>query len=73
MTTRRLLSLLISVTACGALLAPVAPAEAKKKAKSPTIKRVSPMRVRVGHKITIRGTHFSSSRRRDTVMFRAPN
>jgi heat shock protein beta len=71
MTTRRL-SMLISLVACGALLAPVAPAEAKKKA-NPTIKRVTPMRVTVGKKITIRGVNFSSSRKRNTVMFIAPS
>ena len=51
--------------------APAAAAK-KKKAKTPTIKNVSPMRVAVGRTITIRGKNFSSSRRKNTVVFRSP-
>ena len=51
--------------------APAAAAK-KKKAKMPTIKLVSPMRVAVGRTITIRGKNFSSSRRKNTVVFRSP-
>jgi hypothetical protein len=60
----------------GTLLAamPAAPAHAAKKkaAKASTIKLVSPMRVKVGRMITIRGTRFSTNRRRNTVIFRSP-
>jgi len=60
----------------GALLAalPGPPAHAATKvAKASTIKLVSPMRVKVGRTITIRGTSFSSSRRRNTIIFRSPS
>jgi len=60
----------------GALFAalPGAPAHAAKKktAKVSTVKLVSPMRVKVGRTITIRGTRFSTNRRRNTVIFRSP-
>jgi hypothetical protein len=35
----------------------------------PTIKRVKPMRVRIGERLTIIGTNFIPGRRRDTVVF----
>ncbi len=37
------------------------------------VKLVSPMRVTVGETITIRGKHFSARRKRNTVLFIAPN
>lgn len=52
---------------------PAAPAQAAtKSAAKATIKLVSPMRVKVGRTITITGRNFSSSRRRNTVIFRSP-
>jgi hypothetical protein len=42
-------------------------------AAKPTITRVSPMRVRVGRTITVRGTNFSSSPRANKVIFKAKN
>ena len=59
---------------CLAVAAMPAPAGAAKKAKAkvPTIKKVSPMRVAVGRTITIRGKNFSPSRRKNTVVFRSP-
>ncbi len=53
---------------------PAAPAHAAKKsaAAKATIKLVTPMRVKVGRKITITGRNFSTSRRRNTVIFRSP-
>ena len=71
-TMRRLIPLFALL--CLAVAAMPAPASAakKKKAKTPTIKKVSPMRVAVGRTITIRGKNFSSSRRRNTVVFRSP-
>lgn len=52
---------------------PVAEALAAKKKPISTIKRVSPMRVKVGKTITLRGTRFSSRRKRNTVVFRGAN
>ncbi len=66
----RRLPVLTALVACGALLAPAGVAEAaKKKSSKPTIKRVTPMRTTVGKKLTIRGVNFSSSRKRNTVLF----
>jgi len=58
-----------ALMACGALLAPVGVAEAAKKSTKPAIKRVTPMRVTVGKTLTIRGANFSTSRKRNTVLF----
>lgn len=66
------LPVLTALVACGALLAPVGVAEAaKKKSKAPVVKRVTPMRVTVGKTLTIRGTNFARSRKRNTVLFSA--
>ena len=66
--------LFASLAAFAALLAPGA-AEAKSSKRQtaavPTIKLVSPMRVRVGRTITIRGKGFSRSRKRNTVLFKS--
>ncbi len=48
-------------------------AKAKSKSKRPSITRVTPMRVRVGATMTIRGRNFSSRRKRNTVIFRSPS
>jgi hypothetical protein len=53
-------------------LAPAANA-AKKKSKLPTITKVTPMRVLVGAKLTIRGRNFNAKRKRNTIIFRAAN
>jgi hypothetical protein len=42
-------------------------------ASAPTITRVTPMRVRVGAVLTIRGRNFKAVRTRNTVIFRAPD
>jgi hypothetical protein len=44
---------------------------AKKKGPVPKITRVSPMRVSIGHLLTIRGRHFKARKRSNTVIFRA--
>lgn len=67
----RRLPVLTALVACGALLAPVGLAEAAKKSTKPVVKRVTPMRVTVGKTLTIRGTNFSTSRKRNTVLFSA--
>ena len=57
---------------CTASLAVPFPAEAAKLApvKAPTVELVSPMRVKVGGTIVLRGRNFSSRRVRNTVVFR---
>jgi hypothetical protein len=56
-----------------ALVALALPAGATaKKSKRPVITRVSPMRLAVGSKLTIRGKNFSSRARSNTVIFRSP-
>jgi IPT/TIG domain len=47
-------------------------AKAAAKRKAPAITMVSPMRVRVGSLITIRGRNFSRNPRRNTVVFVGP-
>ncbi|HEY8771170.1 MAG TPA: IPT/TIG domain-containing protein, partial [Thermoleophilaceae bacterium] len=64
---------LLALTALLALLVPAAAASAKTSKKTPSITRVSPMRVGLKGTITIRGKHFSSRRVRNTVIFRAPD
>jgi hypothetical protein len=71
MSMSRRFSLLLLALAALALLAP-APAPAAKR-RAPVITFVSPMRVKVGDTLTIRGRNFSSRRSRNTVIFLAPN
>ena len=67
---------LTAVALLGALFAalPGTPAHAQqaRAVKASAIKLVSPMRVKVGRTITIRGARFSSTRRRNTIIFRSP-
>ena len=71
---RRLIAICLTLTAAFSLaLVPAASAAKKKQAKVPTISRVLPMRLGVGEKLTIRGTNFNVKRKRNTVIFRAPN
>ena len=66
-TRRPLIALgLVAAVATPVVAAPVAEAATP----SPKIRFVSPMRVQVGKTITIRGSGFSSNRRRNTVIFR---
>lgn len=71
---RIFLSALLPVCALAGISAEQAPAAhaAAKKAK-PVISLVSPMRVTVGKKVVIRGRGFSAVRKRNTVIFVAPN
>jgi hypothetical protein len=71
---KRTSAILLALTALLALLVPAAVASAKAAAKkTPSITRVSPMRVGLNGTITIRGKNFSSRRTRVTVIFRAPD
>jgi IPT/TIG domain len=69
-------ALLVIVAAASVAVIPTS-AEAAPRAHAaatkPTITRVSPMRVKVGRTITVRGKHFSRRRTRDKVLFRAKN
>jgi hypothetical protein len=70
---RRVLQICIALLALAGLAVPAASlAKARKKSKRPAITRVTPMRLRVGGKLTIRGKNFSSRKRRNTVVFRGP-
>jgi hypothetical protein len=66
---RRLLIALVLLLAAAAALPAVSDA---RKSKKPSITSVSPMRVKVGHRLKIRGRRFSSHRKRNTVVFKAP-
>ena len=70
LTTAALLAGMTVPASAGAkVLSPEAAASAA-KAKRPVITRVTPMRLRVGGLLTIRGRNFSSKRRRNTIVFR---
>jgi hypothetical protein len=64
--------ILLTMTALLALLVPGVASAATSK-KTPSITRVSPMRVGLNGTITIRGKNFSSRRSGNTVIFRAPD
>ncbi len=68
---RRAIQICLALLALTVLAVPAA-ASAKKRSKKPVITRVTPMRLPVGGKLTIRGKNFSSSRKRNTVIFRGP-
>jgi IPT/TIG domain len=71
---RRLFIICLLALSATALLVsvPAAPA-AKKKASTPSITRVTPMRISVGARLTIIGRNFKAQRKANTVVFRAPN
>ena len=66
---RRAFHICLALFSLAALVLPAA-ASAKKKSKHPVITRVSPMRLHVGQRVTLRGRNFSSRRKRNTVIFR---
>ncbi|HEY1360395.1 MAG TPA: IPT/TIG domain-containing protein [Thermoleophilaceae bacterium] len=69
---RRAIQICLALLALTVLAVPAAADAKKKKAKKPVVTRVSPMRLSVGGKVTIRGKNFSSNRRHNTVVFRGP-
>jgi hypothetical protein len=72
MMSRR--NLTTCVLALAAVAVPIgAPTALAKKSPTPAITKVSPMRVQVGGTLTIRGRHFKSKAKRNTVIFRASN
>ena len=73
---RRLMTICLLALSATALLvsAPAALGAAKKsKASTPSITRVTPMRISVGNVLTIRGRNFKANRRKNTVIFRGPS
>jgi IPT/TIG domain-containing protein len=71
MYRRNLIGCLLALAALTALVA--APGAWAKKAKTPAITKVSPMRVTVGGTLTIKGRNFKSKARQNTVIFRSSN
>src|SRR3954452_16957301 len=60
----------VAMMAALAALVPAGPAEAKTKAKSPVITKVSPMSVKVGQTLTITGRYFRKGKGRNSVGFK---
>src|SRR4051794_2449913 len=58
---------------CAALAILAVPAAASAATpKYPTIKKVSPLSLRIGERLTIQGTGFLAGKNRNTVVFKAP-
>jgi hypothetical protein len=73
LVSRRPLTLILALVALCAIALPAGASAAKKKSKLPEITRVTPMRIVVGAKLTIRGKNFKSKKRQNTIVFRASN
>src|SRR5215208_1033135 len=73
MSRRNLFGCLLALAALAAVVA--APGALAKKAskRTPAISKVSPMRVKVGGTLTIKGRNFKPKARQNTVIFRASN
>jgi hypothetical protein len=72
---RRLFTICLLALSAMALLA-AAPASAEKRkagASTPSITRVTPMRVSVGNVLTIKGRGFKPQRNKNTIIFRGPS
>jgi IPT/TIG domain len=69
---RRLLPICLLALSAAALL-PAAPASSKRGASTPSITRVTPMRISIGNLLTIRGRNFKPRRNANTIIFRGPN
>jgi hypothetical protein len=61
---------IICITVAAAALLAVPPVAGAATGPTPTISRVTPMRVSVGNLLTIRGAHFKAQRLKNTVVFR---
>ena len=74
---RRISITCLTLVSAAVLMLPAAagaaPAKKRAKASAPTITRVTPMRVRVGGVLTIRGRNFKAKRTKNTVIFRGPD
>jgi hypothetical protein len=74
---RRTILICLALASAAVLMLPAgagaAPSKKGSKASTPKITRVTPMRVRVGAVLTIRGRHFKPARSKNTVIFRGPD
>jgi IPT/TIG domain len=70
---RRFVTFCLTLVAAALLVLPAAATAATNKTPAPQITRVQPMRVSVGSTLTITGNRFKSTRRKNTVIFRASN
>ena len=74
---RRTVLICLALVSAAAVLPPAgagaSPARSSAKASTPKITRVTPMRVRVGALLTIRGRNFRAARSKNTVIFRGPD
>ena len=67
------LALVSAAACCWPAGAGAAPARSSASATTPKITRVTPMRVRVGALLTIRGRNFRAARSKNTVIFLGPD
>jgi hypothetical protein len=71
---RRLFTIcLLAMSAMALLVSAPAASAAKKSATTPSITRVTPMRISVGARLTIIGKNFKAARKANTVIFRGPS
>ena len=74
---RRTLITYLTLVSAALLMLPAtavsAPSKKRAKASTPTITRVTPMRLRVGALLTIRGRNFKAKPTKNTVIFRGPD
>ena len=63
---------LLALSAAALLATPSMAPAAKKKASKPNITRVTPMRLKIGSRVTVRGHNFKAKARSNTVIFRGP-
>src|SRR3954466_1148611 len=66
----RRLSLLLFAAALALLALPALASAATPK--YPTVQKVTPLKLRIGDQLTIRGSGFMTGRNRNTVVFKAP-
>ena len=72
--SRRVFSIcMLAVAALATLVGAPGASAAKKKAPAPVVTKVTPMRISVGGTLTIKGRHFRSRAKGNTVIFRASN
>jgi len=70
---RRISITCLTLIAAAFLVLPAVASAATSTGPTPVIKRVQPMRVAVGARLTITGKNFKAQRRKNTVVFRSAN